>query len=99
MALEVDRLTPAEIRALDAARQIGILDELFGEMKKLAELKVEAIDLHAKRRIDAVREGRKPQSCPMVIAAKSSLDQVTTWISARRQQTMILQTLLRAVPA
>lgn len=98
MSLTVDRLSPAEIRALDAARQIGILDELFGEMKRLAELKVEAIDLRAVRRIAAINDGRKPQSCPKFIEAQSSLDQLATWISARRQQVSILQTLLR-IPA
>jgi|HubBroStandDraft_2_1064218.scaffolds.fasta_scaffold365856_2 hypothetical protein len=99
MALAVDRYTPAEMRALDAVKQIGILDELFGEMKHLADLKSEASDLHYEARAQAQDEGRKPGTCSRVTRAKKSLDRLTIMIGARKIQVSILQTLLRSIPA
>lgn len=97
--LTVDRYSPAELRALDAYAQLSALDELFGEMKRLADLKVEAIGLHAAARIHALNENRKPTECPKVIEGKCNVDKLATIITARRQQISILQTILRSPAA
>jgi hypothetical protein len=95
--MKVDRLTTDELRALDAYEQIGALNELFGEIKRLGDDKNKAMDLLGDAKILAIEEP-SPTNKAMVIRATSTRDKLTTMLSVRKEQIRILQTLLKAVP-
>jgi hypothetical protein len=98
-ALAVDRLSSAELRALDAVEQGNVLNDLFNELKRLADLKVIAIDGVADARIRAISAGIPASRSPEVIDARRKQDKITAAIAARKEQIKILQTLIRAVPS
>lgn len=94
-AMPADLLTAEELRALDAVERYAILSDLYGEVKRLADLKMTAIDAHASARITAARTPT-PELKARVLEAKRDLDVVGAAIQARKLQMNILQTLLRS---
>ena len=97
--LNVDRLSAEDLRALDFAEQITILNDLFAELKRLADVKCLAIDVLADARMKSVRTPDDREAKAAVIDAKRSFDKVGVAIQARKQQVSVLQTLTRAVPS
>ena len=93
---DIDK-TPAEMRALDALEQIGILDAIYAEMNALGKVKQTALDNLAAARIAALNESTNERKA-LVINAKCQLDKVGVALSTRKEQAKILQTLLRAQP-
>ena len=90
-----DKLSAEELRALDVAHQYAILSDLFGEVKRLADVKCAAIDAHASARIIAARSP-EPDNKARVLETRRDLDVVGAAIQARKMQVSILQTLLRS---
>lgn len=90
-----DVMSAEELRALDAAHQYAILSDLYGEIKRLADIKTLAIDAHASARIVVLR-APEPAHKARVIEAKRDIDVVSAAIAARKLQISVLQTLLRA---
>lgn len=82
---------------MDAQQQLGVLDQLFGEIKKLADLRCEAIDLHADARMRAIDEPTS-ENKRAIIDAKRSIDKASVMLACRKSQASILQTALRSVP-
>lgn len=97
--MSIDDLSAEELRCLDAAGQIGLLNDLCREIAILAKMKRAAIDTHATARIAAIRAANDPESKAAVINAKRVVDGLSVTISARKEQAKILQTLLRSIPA
>ncbi len=95
----IDSLTAEELRALDAYGQIGALNDLCREMKRLADERRREIDRHADARIALLGASDRIELKASVIDAKRRIDKIACEISARKEQAKILQTLLRAVPA
>ena len=94
-AMPADLLTAEELRALDAVERYAILSDLYGEVKRLGDLKMNAIDAHASARILAARSP-EPGHKARVLESKRDLDVVNAAIQARKMQVSILQTLLRS---
>ena len=90
-----DKLSAEELRALDVAHQYAILSDLFGEVKRLADVKCAAIDAHASARIVALRSP-SDDTRARVIESKRDVDVVAAAIAARKMQVSILQSLLRS---
>ncbi len=89
--------TPAEMRALDAVEQIGILDAIYAEIATLGKHKQTALGNLAAAKIAAIHDKSDVQKA-LAIDAKCKLDIIGVALSTRKEQAKILQTLLRAVP-
>ena len=90
-----DSLSAEEMRALDVAARYAVLNDLYGEIKRLGDVKIAAIDAHASARILAARSP-EPQHKARVIESKRDVDVVAAAIAARKMQVSILQSLLRS---
>ena len=90
-----DQLSAEEMRALDVAARYAVLNDLYGEVKRLGDLKIAAIDAHASARIIAARSP-EPDNKARVLETRRDLDVVGAAIQARKMQVSILQTLLRS---
>ena len=90
-----DQLSAEEMRALDVAARYAVLNDLYGEVKRLGDLKIAAIDAHASARIVAARSP-EPEHKARVLETRRDLDIVNAAIQARKMQVSILQTLLRS---
>lgn len=97
--LPIDDLSAAEMRALDFGRQVDALNDLFVELKRLSDLRMQALDLRADARMRLCHEPRDPELRAREIDAKRSFDKLGVAISARKEQVRILQTLVRATGA
>jgi hypothetical protein len=97
--LKIDGLSTEEVRALDAVRQIEALNDLFGETKRLADEKQREIDRHTDARIALLSDAKNVVLKASVLDRKRRIDKLSCIISARKEQTKILQTLLRSVPS
>jgi len=106
--IALDDLTAAELRTLDQGQQLALLSELLGAIKYMGELKCEAIDILAAKKmfclVDLYEDGdlagkQKPENKAAVVEAKAPVDKLTIMISARKQQSSVLQTLLRSTPS
>ena len=95
--MSVDRLTPAELRAMTVEQQLGVLDFIFGEIKRLSDLRCEAVDLHADARMRCIDDPSSDNK-RNVIDAKRSIEKSSVMLACRKSQASILQTALRAVP-
>lgn len=94
--MNIDK-TPAEMRSLDAVEQIGLLDAIYAEIASLGKLKQTALDNLAAARIAVLNDPTSERKA-IVIDTKCQLDKIGVALSTRKEQTKILQTLLRAVP-
>ncbi len=90
-----DQLSAEEMRALDVAARYAVLNDLYGEVKRLGDVKIAAIDAHASARIVAARSP-EPEHKARVLETRRDLDIVNAAIQARKMQVSILQTLLRS---
>ena len=90
-----DQLSAEEMRALDVAARYAVLNDLYGEVKRLGDVKIAAIDAHASARIIAARSP-EPEHKARVLETRRDLDIVNAAIQARKMQVSILQTLLRS---
>ena len=90
-----DQLSAEEMRALDVAARYAVINDLYGEVKRLGDLKIAAIDAHASARIIAARSP-EPEHKARVIESKRDVDVVAAAVAARKLQISILQTLLRS---
>ncbi len=90
-----DQLSAEEMRALDIAARYAVLNDLYGEAKRLGDVKIAAIDAHASARIVAARSP-EPEHKARVLETRRDLDIVNAAIQARKMQVSILQTLLRS---
>ena len=90
-----DQLSAEEMRALDVVARYAVLNDLYGEVKRLGDLKIAAIDAHASARIIAARSP-EPDNKARVLETRRDLDVVGAAIQARKMQVSILQTLLRS---
>lgn len=96
--LDVDRLTAAELRALSFGEQVEVLNSLFSELQRLADVKCLAIDVLADAKMQAIKAPDSADCKANVIDAKRDFDKVGVAIQARKQQVSVLQTLVRGVP-
>lgn len=94
--LKFDEYSLAELHALDGAKILMVLDEMLGELKRLADLKVEAIGERAAAKIAAINASRKPLSDPVYIKWDAEIQKLTAIIKARSDQTKIVQTKVNA---
>lgn len=90
-----DAMSAEEMRALDVSARYAVLNDLYGEVKRLGDIKIAAIDAHASARIIAARSP-EPDNKARVLECKRDLDVVGAAIQARKMQVSILQTLLRS---
>jgi hypothetical protein len=98
--IALDDLTAAELRTLDQGQQLALLSELLGAIKYMGELKCDAIDVLALAKMKCLTDlvdGRpKPENKSEVVKAKAPVDKLTIMISARKQQSSTLQTMIRS---
>lgn len=94
--LAFDRHNLAELHALQGDAILRILDEMLGELKRLADLKVEAIGERAAAKIAAINANRKPLSDPDFIRWDAQIQKLTAIIKARSDQAKIVQTKVNA---
>lgn len=92
--MDVDRLTAEELRALDSGQQVLALNILFREIKRLSDLKNDAIDALSNATILAL-EKPTGEAKANKIRAKAMVDKIGVMIAARKEQVKILQTQLR----
>lgn len=98
-SLAIDRLSPEELRALDAWEQASALNDLAAEIKRIGDKMQECHDrIYTARRSrldgDDTLKARTDE-----LEAKRDLDKLKIALGVRKEQTKIFQTLLRAIPA
>lgn len=100
--ISADRLTPEELRSLDAARQYALLNDLYGEIGRLGRAREEhtwALRTARQAVLLCAPGPEKQQALAAKLDAEAMRDALKVEYDYRREQVKILQTLLRAPPA
>lgn len=84
---------------MDAAAQIYVLNDLYGELKRLGYEKIAALEARHAARLNAIANDVLYTRFPSCLEAQLRIDKATSLIGVRKEQVRILQTLLRAVPS
>jgi hypothetical protein len=92
--LEIDSLTVADLDALESQRLLHLLNELYGEIKRIADAKKRAKTDEKTARVALLFSPADPKLKAQQIEAKALLDILGYELSARKEQTKILQTQL-----
>jgi hypothetical protein len=96
-SIELDTLTPAELRALDYGHQLAVLSDLMGEAKRLADAENDTLDvLFQAENLHA--DDPTIKTTELIRRSKVTLKKLGNERRARNQQTRILQTLIRSSP-
>ncbi|MDE2102366.1 MAG: hypothetical protein KGL39_34285, partial [Patescibacteria group bacterium] len=74
--LDADTMSREEMMALDLGRRLHILDALYGEIFRLAELKCTAIDLRTDAKLARDNDN--------LDKARAAIEKITTMLAARK---------------
>ena len=89
-----DALTPDELRTLDHEQRIGVLAWLYFELKRIGDLKDEALELEGIAKINALDNPGNASKKALLLAQKD-VKKCSNFLQVRREQIRLLQTITR----
>lgn len=92
--LEIDALSTAELDALDVAKRLHHLNELYREVKRLGDDKERALDILGDARIALCDDPKDADLKKVKLNAERVLHKLTCSISTRKLQISALQTVI-----
>lgn len=96
-SIDYGELSADEIRKLDAYGQVGLLSWLYDEIKRLSDLKIQAVLAHHEAK--ALARSDKSDAAKATVDRAEGLEKaLTIEISCRSKQATILQTFMRTIP-
>lgn len=97
MPLSIDGLSGAELHALDGWHQAEALNELCAELGRIGEIRKRCAQALYDAKISLL-SSPSIENKEVLLRAQAALERVKVELSTRREQTRILQSLLRSVP-
>lgn len=97
MSLSIDGLSGQELARFDAWKQAEALNELCAELGKLGEIRKRCAQALYDAKIGLL-SSPSIENKELLLRAQAALERVKVELSTRREQTKILQSLLRATP-